>query len=68
MARKSRTEPVRELLEEAKKKILEKMYLSINIKDFLGAEVYNRFIEDILTPAIKLCGEEKPKEDKLDNR
>ena len=55
-------------MEEAKKKILEKMYLSINIKDFLGAEVYNRFIEDILTPAIKLCGEEKPKDDNLDNR
>ena len=61
MARKSKIEPVREFLEEAKKQTYEKMKVACSNMDFPRAEAYNRFSEDVLTPAIKLCGEEKPK-------
>ena len=63
MARKSRIESVRRFLEEAKKNTLNQMYQTCANTDFLKAEVYNRFIVDILIPAIQLCGEEKLKED-----
>ena len=60
--RKSKIEPVREFLEEAKKQTYDKMKLACSNMDFPKAEVYNRFVEDVLTPAIKLCGEGKPRE------
>ena len=67
MARKSKIEPVREFLEEAKKQTYEKMHLACSNMHFTKAEIYNRFVEDVLSPAIELCGKEKPKEVKNEN-
>lgn len=66
MARKKAVEPIREFLEQSKDNILAKMYKVMNEKKFLEAEAYNRFVDDILAPAIKLCGEEKLKEGEIE--
>lgn len=66
MGRKSIIGKVKAFLEEAKNKALEKMYEEINTKNFLWAEIHNRVIEDILNPAITLCGEAKSMEEGKD--
>lgn len=64
MGRRGRVESVRKFLEEARKRTLGRMYQEINVKKFIQAEIYNRFLDDILTPAIELCGEGKSKDEK----
>ena len=59
MSRKSKLEPVRRFLEESKKNTLNQMHQTCANMDFLKAETYNRFVVDILIPAIELCGETK---------
>ena len=59
MSRKSRIEPIRAFLKKARDDTLAKLYKEINVKNFPQAEVYNRFIDDILAPAIVLCGGRK---------
>lgn len=62
MARKIRIGPVREFLEKAKMQTYDKMKLAISDMHFTNAEIYNRFVEDVLDPALELCGEQKPRE------
>ena len=66
MARKSRIEPVRKFLEEARKDSEGLQAKAAHEQMYARAEMLKSF-KDVLARAIELCGEEKPKEDKKEN-
>ena len=61
MARKSRIEPVRKFLEEAKTMTAKEQDAAARTERFHDAEIYKAF-KNVLLRALELCGEEKPKE------
>ena len=63
MSRKSKLEPVREFLEEAKTAAFKEEVKASQEKRYHFAAVYGSFV-DVLERALELCGEEKPKEGK----
>ena len=67
MARKSKTEPVRRFLMEAYAQAEQSQEKLARTEEYEKAAMVKGF-KDVLFRAIELCGEEKPKEDKIDNR
>ena len=63
MARKSKIEPVREYLRSERDLIRTKIEEAIDSEDYIKAECLKGF-RIILTVAIQMCENEKPKEDK----
>ena len=63
MSRKSKLEPVREFLEEAKTAAFKEEVKASQEKRYHFAAVYGSFV-DVLERALELCGEEKSKEGK----
>ena len=66
MARKSRIEPVREFLKEARKDSEKLQLKAASEQLYERAEMLKSF-KDVIARALELCGEEKPKEDKKEN-
>lgn len=63
MARKSKVGPVREYLINEQGKIMVGIADAVRLEYFIQAEQLKEF-RKILSVAIELCGEEKPKESK----
>ena len=60
MSRKSRIEPVREYLLNERKKVIKNYEIAIQAEELDDAKCFLDF-RRILSVAIQLCGEEKPK-------
>lgn len=65
MSRKSRIEPVRQFLKEARKDSERLELKAASEQLYERAEMLKSF-KDVLVRALELCGEEKPKEDKIE--
>lgn len=63
MSRKSKVEPIREYLSNERSQIIVGIDDAIKAEEFLQAEQLKEF-RRILSVAIQLCGEGKPKEEK----